>query len=506
MADAGKETARERELKFRVDSADVGKIGAHPLLAARIPETRRLISVYFDTEDFALRDAGVALRLRGTDEDRVQTIKVAGPTLFDRPEWEHRVGGSHPDLGAAEATGLAPFMDARVRERLRPLFKTLIERTVYHLDRNGSEIELALDQGEVEADSRRAPILEMELELKRGHPAELFRLARELAVSVPLRLDLKTKAERGYALIEPGSNGEAKAAPVRLSPDMMSVQAFRVIAQNCLRQIIANESAMCAGNAEALHQMRIGLRRLRAAIGAFAEFAAGADQKKIKSELKWVTNALGPARDLDVFVADVLQPLCTGRGRVECLADTERAFMERRAKAYAAAAGSVRSDRFRGVLLDLAEWIEVGPWTADPELGPLRECPVSEHAVHLLARLRKRICKQDKPLKEMSPSQRHKLRIRAKSMRYTIEFFAALFPGRQAKSRRQEALAALKALQDALGALNDLAARQALAADGQDLSREAMRLLTAEDGNAEGLLKAAQAAHARFARVKSFWK
>ena len=187
MADAGKDTARERELKFKLDSADVGKIGAHPLLAGRLPETRRLISVYFDTEDFALRDAGVALRLRGTDEDRVQTIKAAGPTLFDRPEWEHRVVGSHPDLGAAEATGLAPLMDEHVRKRLQPLFKTSIERTVYHLDRNGSEIELALDRGEVEADSCRAPILEMELELKRGHPAELFHLARELAVSVPLK-------------------------------------------------------------------------------------------------------------------------------------------------------------------------------------------------------------------------------------------------------------------------------------------------------------------------------
>ncbi len=506
MADAGKDTARERELKFKLDSADVGKIGAHPLLAGRLPETRRLISVYFDTEDFALRDAGVALRLRDTDEDRLQTIKVAGPTLFDRPEWEHRVVGSHPDLGAAEATGLAPLMDSRVRERLQPLFKTSIERTVYHLDRNGSEIELALDRGEVEADSCRAPILEMELELKRGHPAELFRLARELAVSVPLRLDLKTKAERGYALIEPDSNGEAKAAPVRLSRDMTSAQAFRVIAQNCLRQIIANEPAMCAGNAEALHQMRIGLRRLRAAIGAFAQLAAGADQEKIKSELKWVTNALGPARDLDVFVADVLQPLGTGRGRVESLADTERAFMERRTKAYASAAGSVRSDRFRGLLLDVAEWIEVGPWRVDPELGSLRERPVSEHAAHLLARLRKQIRKQDKPLKEMSPPQRHKLRIRAKALRYTIEFFAALFPGRQAKSRRQEALAALKALQDALGALNDLAAREALAADAHDLSDEAAQLLTSAHGKAAGLLKEAQAAHDRFALVKSFWK
>ncbi len=504
MADVGKNAARERELKFELEAADAGKIAAHPLLAARSAETRTLISVYFDTPDFALRNTGVALRVRDTGEGHVQTIKAAGPALFDRAEWEHPVGGTEPDLGAAEATGLAPLMDAAVRERLRPLFKTAIERTIYHLDRNGSEIELALDRGEVAAGARRAPILELELELKRGHPAELFRLARELALSVPLRLDLKTKAERGYALIE--LHGVEKAGSVSLSADMTCGQAFRAIAQSCLRQIIANEGAMCAGEAEALHQMRIGLRRLRAAIRAFAELVASPERERIKAELKWVTQVLSPARDLDVFAADVLQPLCTAGGSDASLADTTRAFMERRALAYATAAGSVRSDRFRGVLLDVAEWIEVGPWAADPALEAPRERNVKEHAAHLLARLRKRIRKDDKALKALSPRMRHKLRIRAKSLRYMIEFFAGLFPGQPSKSRRQEALAALKALQDALGALNDLAAREALATDSHGLSDEAARLLISENGKAEGLLKEAQAAHARFARVKSFWK
>ena len=123
---------------------------------------------------------------------------------------------------------------------------------------------------------------------------------------MPLRLAVKTKAERGYELLENGRHEVEKAAEIDIGPEMTSGEAFRAIAQSCLRQIIANEPAMCAGQAEALHQMRIGLRRLRAAIAIFAAVVGDEDLRKIKAELKWITRELGPARDLDVFAADVL--------------------------------------------------------------------------------------------------------------------------------------------------------------------------------------------------------
>ncbi len=93
---------------------------------------------------------------------------------------------------------------------------------------------------------------------------------------------------------------------VSLDGGLTCRQAFRAIAQNCLRQIIVNERGMCAGDANSLHQMRIGLRRMRAAIIAFDKMVADSEKKRIKSELKWITNELGPARDLDVFEIDIL--------------------------------------------------------------------------------------------------------------------------------------------------------------------------------------------------------
>ena len=82
---------------------------------------------------------------------------------------------------------------------------------------------------------------------------------------MPLRLEVKTKAERGYALLRDGALGPERTMEIDIDPAMSSAEAFRATALSCLRQIVANEPATCAGQAEALHQMRIGLRRLRAA-------------------------------------------------------------------------------------------------------------------------------------------------------------------------------------------------------------------------------------------------
>ena len=279
----------------------------------------------------------MSLRVREADGRFVQTIKSPNGNagLFDRSEWEQEVKGRDIDLIAARDTALEPLLSVRVRNALQPVFETRVERTVYQLERNGSEIEVALDRGEVDAGGRQTAIHEIELELKRGETTELFRLARELDAIVPLRIAGKAKAERGYELVEDAKQTFEKASPLELDPSMASGEAFRAIAQNCLRQIIANEPGVCAGDAEALHQMRIGLRRLRTAIAGFAKVSADSEQERIKAELKWATNELGPARDLDVFAADVLKHLSeTGAGEKE-FAEASRDFTLRRAEAYA---------------------------------------------------------------------------------------------------------------------------------------------------------------------------
>jgi CHAD domain-containing protein len=210
----------------------------------------------------------------------------------------------------------------------------------------------------------------------------------------------------------------------------------------------------------------------------------------------------------------VLAPLRATHPEDEGIAAAHRDLEARRAAAYASAAGSVRSDRFRNALLDLAEWIEVGAWTTDDnkQRQALRTSAVGDHARKKLRWLRKRIKRKGADLRHLSVPQRHRLRIRAKRLRYATEFFASTFPGEAGAKRRTDSLAALKDLQDSLGGLNDLATRHALIADGlagetRDAEgRPANATLAAAGDQAEALLLKSEQAFARFAATKPFWK
>ena len=181
-----KSEPREFELKLEFDPADLAAIESHPLLAGIRLNRQALISVYYDTETRALHKARFALRVRKTDLGFVQTIKGDGPgELFDRPEWEQTIAGPHPDLSAIAGTPIEALLKSDAGERLRPLFQTRIERGLYHVESNGSEIEVAVDRGEIGTVERRSPVHEVELELRKGDPAELFAVARRLSASVP---------------------------------------------------------------------------------------------------------------------------------------------------------------------------------------------------------------------------------------------------------------------------------------------------------------------------------
>lgn len=515
MARDSARQGKEIELKLEFDPADVARLASHPALQAgpAPQEEHQLVSTYFDTPDCALHQAGVYLRVRDNGRTIVQTVKAAKSKteLIERLEWEREIASRKPDLDGVSDTPLKPLLTEEVRATLQPMFETQIRRHVFRILRDDSEIEVAIDQGEIATRTGMQAVSELELELKRGETKELFRLARQLGEAVPLRLEVKTKAERGYELLQGGILKVEKAAEIDIPPKLPAAEAFRAIARSCLRQIIANEPAMCAGRAEGLHQLRIGLRRLRAAIAVFADVVGGGDQERIKTELKWITQQLGPARDLDVFAAEVLEPLKAAHPSDVELASTHRTFEAKRKDAYVRAASSVRSDRFRAAMLDLVEWVETGEWGS--EGGEHRKAlgmrPVAEHAETELTKLRKRIKRKGADLRHLSVKQRHKLRIRAKRLRYATEFFAATFPGEASAKRRQDSLAALKDVQDALGALNDLATRHALIADGLrvDAASEATAdLRLAAPDTEDALLRKAEQAFTRFAATKSFWK
>ena len=269
--------AREVELKLDVPTRSLYRLARSSLLQAARKKSSKpatLVSVYFDTDKLRLRDKGLSLRVRRVGRRHIQTIKQENGesgTLFSRNEWEHPIRGRQPDLDVARDAALAPVFTKKVRRGLKPIFETRVRRTIYPIQSGNSEIELTIDKGKVEAGRQSSPLCEVELELKRGESAELFKLARMLAEEVPVQLAVKSKAEHGYALIA-GRGAEAvKAAPVALTPAHSRQAAFQAIARACLRQLVANQAATLGGDAEGLHQMRVALRRLRAAISLFGD-------------------------------------------------------------------------------------------------------------------------------------------------------------------------------------------------------------------------------------------
>ncbi len=513
-------TPREIELKLEVPTHSIARLARSSLLngvtAAAKPAT--LVSVYFDTKKHKLRRHGLSLRVRHIGRRHVQTIKQdsgEGTTLLARKEWEQEISGQQPDIDAARDTALEPLLSKKLRRRLRPLFETRVRRKVYPIRYRDSEIELTVDQGKIEAGSRSSSLCEVELELKHGEPADLFEIARELSKHVPVQLALASKAERGYSLITGKVPGPIKAAPVALAPGVGCQAAFRIIARACLRQLIANQPATLRGDAEALHQMRVALRRLRAAISLFGDMLADRQTDEKKHKFKWITGELGPAREIDVFINRVLAPVA--RDKPDGAGVLIKDLQQKREEAFDRARAALASSRFRNLMIETAAWIETGDWTrnADHQVSALREKAIAVVAAHELTRRRKKILKKGARLKALEPRRRHKLRVQVKMLRYASEFFADAFPGKKAGRRREDFRPNLERLQDALGDLNDITVHEGLTksiadtrSDDGARARKAFaagRLSGREEARAQTVLKDAQRAYSLFAKAKPYW-
>jgi inorganic triphosphatase YgiF len=512
---------KEVELKFELAPTGVRQLKDLPLLngAAQRPRSETEVSVYFDTPKLKLRKNGLTLRVRRVGKRHIQTIKSAGnSSLFERNEWESEIEGDKPDLRAARGTAIESFLTKKFRRQLRPVFQTRVRRTTYPLANGASNVVLTLDRGKIDTGRRSAPLCEIELELKRGEQSALFGLARQLTHTLPAQLAIKSKSERGYDLVENRGITAEKGGPVHLQSGMTTREAFRAIGHACLKQVIANEPAVLAGDADGVHQMRIGLRRLRAAISLFPEILSDAQTDKIKKDLKWLSGELGPLRELDVFVTRVVTPVKRRYARRQGMPGLSSDFEQRRTAALERAQNALRSPRYRTVALNIAAWLETGDW-AKPQDDLIRgrgEVPIETSAAAQLARRWKKIRKRGKSLAELNAGRRHKLRIQAKKVRYAAEFFADTFPGKKATKRREAFLAALKGMQDCLGDLNDIVVHESLttdiAKDGKrrkDKSKRAFAagLLTGrEDARLDAVLSAAGNAYDEFAKVKPFWK
>lgn len=497
----------ETELKLELDPADSNRFRHNPIikeLADGKARQEELIAIYFDTPDFLLRQHGAGLRVRKIQGRWIQTLKAGGSVkggLHERHEWESPVGGAVPELKQFAATAdmdgsLTTLLKrSSIANALQPVFRVKVQRITWNLRDGDNHVELVLDAGSVQRKGRKMPVSEIELELREGEPGCLYDIALRLLDGVPLRLSNVSKAQRGYALCGLNEPMVAKVEPVAFPPSPTVEDAFQAIVLNCLLQIQANEMAITEScDPESLHQMRVGLRRLRSALKLFED--AVQCPAALRKELRWLGEALGEARDWDVLSSETLpRAVGTGDTSFPALKTTlDEVVRDKRNQAGAA----LHSTRYTRLIIGVFAWAMGKRWRDVPARidATQLDAPLKVFAENAVKQGHKRILKRGRNIRHATLAELHKLRIAGKRNRYAVEFFAPLF---RRKGLRKY-LNTLSIMQDRLGRHLDVSVGNRLL---RQLETE-IPAAAASAAFARGFLTARTAGDGR--KLRTIWK
>lgn len=474
----------EQELKLHVPQrassgvlADMRKLGA---------ASTRLRALYFDTPDRVLVKAKMALRLRKEGRRWMQTLKMPGDHALARIEINHPRPGPELDLSVYVGTPAQAVMSG-VGESLNICYETDILRLHKQTRTRQGLVEIAFDRGSLRAGNLTLPVSEIEFELVRGDVASIFILGQRWLDRHPLILDMRSKAERGEHLsqtymalgaIADDASSEARdarqkiiqnfwaprgAMGIVLDGDQTLGQALSTISSECLDQIVRNAAVLAeidtkdicrAGAPEHIHQLRVGIRRLRSAWSLFAGTPA-LPPEAIREEIKQHFSALGSSRDDDVL-RDALMPVLTKAG----LPPIELGVTVSSDEAHTL----VTSHAFQSWLLSMLKTNVLPDGTSSAAPLATTDLAVASVAVQqppvkaaefIVGRLRKwhkRISRDGLQFKKLDIESQHELRKRAKRLRYGLQFAESLLPAGRLRGYRKK----LAVVQDILGDMNDL--------------------------------------------------
>jgi len=509
---------REIELKLVCEPAELERVRRAPALN-RLKRGRasgkHLHSTYFDTDNLALGDHGFALRLRRSGGACTQTLKTesglsgdkTGALARDTGEYEARLprGAAGPDLNKLPAGLRSRIQKLANGNSIAPRLVSDIRRTVHCLETpEGDVIELALDKGALRAGTtKEIPVSEIELELKQGSPESLYRLALDLSDIATLRVGFRSKSERGFDLLRPVAPAAVKAEALTLAADATLEDAYATVLRHCLVHLTSNETATIEARLpEALHQMRVALRRARSALTIFRPAIGGSTVDRLAGEARWLANELGPARDLDVFITEIVAPVVPRDAALAALMD--RAAVARE-EAWSRALDALTSRRYTRFLLEYGLFLAGRGWRLKRKAPRLAR----QFAGEALDRRLASVVKLGREIETLDLESRHELRKRLKKFRYALHFFSALFGSDAARPYIKH----LSLLQDVFGGLNDVATAH-LILDGQlaapagnvKAAAAAARVFAWSEKRAAKDWKGALRLWRRFREVEPFWR
>ena len=419
----------------------------------------RLSSTYYDTTGQLLYRNGMALRVRRDGKRWIQTLKGGGREiggLHQREEYEWPLAGEalNPDLLVLTPFS-ALFARARVLRNLAPQFSTEFRRSSVELElAGGTRAVLCFDRGNILAGGSSEPISEVEIELISGDSAAILDFSLKLLETVPFRIGVNSKAERGYALAACKAPAPQRYAGARLTKEQDSLSGFAANVCSATRHLHANEAGFLQGtDPEYLHQMRVGLRRLRVALALPRDEAWGTASAPLRARLREFSVQLGEARNWDMFFIEVLRPMAAHLG-ASALAGLRARAARHRSLARSSAKAAVLARDYTTVWIELARLMI----SADQTCAAISGLELRAVADSSLARRHAQLMKADAGNDD--GKSLHALRVVAKKLRYTCDGFADLYPRKKLK----RFVAALVSMQDVLGRINDARVSQVLIA------------------------------------------
>jgi len=431
------------------------------MVTAMAKPVRRLSDRYLDTEDWRIGRAGLVLRIRRRGQGSEVTLKDARPAtaggLRRRLELTEALGpGGIESLGSRGPVGSRVNAVAGHRN-LRQVIEVRTRRRAYALRVSGEEAaELALDQTVITAGGGQRPVhlCRVEVEVAPQWLDALEPVVADLRDSCGLRPATLSKFEAGLLAL----GMEVPGPPDLGSTDVTRDSGFGEVALAVIRRhlgvMLSKEPGTRLGeDIEDLHQMRVSTRRLRAALDFFAE-ALPPRSRSFSTELAWAAESLGNVRDLDVQLEHI-DGLRTWAGAWEGLVGQSRAPLD---ELTAVLEGS--RDRARLLLLeslDSPRWERlVSGLTSMVTSRQVRRPATARFAAtsilpDLVENRHRAVVKAARRAKRSGlAADFHRLRIRCKRLRYSLEFTSGVYGGRTDRFTRRLAL-----LQDALGLMQD---------------------------------------------------
>jgi CHAD domain-containing protein len=450
------------ETEWQFDAIDVRPVerwltglGTGPGPTVEPGATSSMVDTYVDTEDWRLHRAGYSLRIRrkgGRAEATLKSLADGKDGLRRRAEFTEPLTGKDPMhvLGASGAVGHRARLAAGTKA-LVPLFEIRTRRRVFPITIDGAPAgEIAVDRTTIPLGNHdeSTRLRRVEVEVPDARVKELTPFVESLRSACALQPAALSKYQAG--LLAKGLRPVAfpDLGPVDVDPSMSVGQVAFAVLRRHVGAMLANEPGTRIGDdVEDLHDMRVATRRLRAALSIFAD-ALPVRFARFRDELGWVADALGAVRDLDVQLEqhDAWVASSTEEDAA-ALHPLRGMLLDQRLDARERMIAHLDSARY-GRLVDA--------FTTALRRGPLRtaqasRAPALAVAPELITDRRRKVRKAGREaLRSPSPSSLHRLRIRAKRLRYALEFLSPLYPAEATPLVKR-----LVELQDLLGLHQD---------------------------------------------------